>query len=141
MNNIHQHSTIEASLNLIYVTSHNSNYSTDEGDYSELLYVFVSIDRFNPEQYGNEEEKVPFVSFVSEVYLKPEILSKMFHAIDTYHSYHDVGECWNISIWNDYQYGRSIRIDELTYQEKKDECKNIDLNEWIHQALEVAIFI
>lgn len=135
-----QHSTIEDSLNLIHVTSHNSNYSTDEGDYSSLLYVFVSIDRFDANQYGIEKEKIPFISFVSDVYLEHDILKTIFNSVDTYYSYHD-NECWDISIWNDDEYGRSIRIDELVYQEKKEEYKNIDFYNWIENALKVAIFI
>lgn len=135
-----QHSTIEDSLNLIHVTSHNSNYSTDEGDYSSLLYVFVSIDRFDANQYGIEKEKIPFISFVSDVYLEHDILKTIFNSVDTYYSYHD-NECRDISIWNDDEYGRSIRIDELVYQEKKEEYKNIDFYNWIENALKVAIFI
>lgn len=136
-----QHSAIENSLNLIHVTSHDSNYSTDEGDYSALLYVYVSIDRFDVSQYGNSEELIPFASFVSEVSLEQEVLKKLFNSIDTYHSYHEANEGWNIAIWNDYEHGRSIRIDELTFQERKDEFKNINFDDWLQNALKVAIFI
>lgn len=136
-----QHSKISNALNLIHVTSHDSNYSTDEGDYSDLLYVYVSIDKFDANQYGNSENLVPFASFVSEVYLEQDVLKNLFNSIDTHHSYNKSNDGWNIAIWNDYVYGRSIRIDELTFQELKDEFKNINFDNWLKNALQVAIFI
>lgn len=136
-----KHSSSSTPLNLIHITHHDSNYTTDEGDYSEILYVYTSMDRFNPAHYGNDEDKIPFVQFVIDEFLEASVLKLLFHAVSTEYDYHDGDDCWTIAIWNDYEYGRSIRIEDRIYQEKKLECKDINFDKWIQEALESAIFI
>lgn len=136
-----EHSVSSTPLTLIHITDHDSNYSTDEGDYSDLLYVYRSIDRFNPDHYGDENEKIQFVQFSTESPMEISVIKKMFNAVTTQYAYHYSSCCWAISIWNDYHNGRSIRIEDRIYQEDSEACKGIDFDQWIKEALEEALFI
>lgn len=136
-----EHSVSSSPLTLIHITNHDSNYSTDEGNYSDLLYVYTSIDKFDPDNYGDSEEKIPFVQFSNDCPMDVTAIKKMFNAVSTRYAYHDSDSCWTISIWNDYHNGRSIRIEDRIYQEDNEACKDIDFDQWIKDALEEALFI